>query len=74
MCLVDGVRLILSQGLAGAQTDHIGFLLDLDVIWETAEPVALDEALEKTHDLRIRERDAFESVITDKARELFDGE
>ncbi len=67
----DGVHLVLSQGLAGAQTDHIGFLLDLDVIWETAEPVALDEALKKTQDLRIRERDAFESVITDKARELF---
>lgn len=70
----DDVRLILSQGLAGAQTDHIGFLLDLDVIWETAEPITLDEALNKTHDLRIREREAFESVITDKARELFDGE
>ncbi len=68
----DGVHLVLSQGLAGAQTDHIGFLLDLDVIWETTEPITLDEALEKTHGLRIRERDAFESVITDKARELFD--
>ena len=70
----DGVRLMLSQGLASAQTDHVGFLLDLDVIWETPEPIALAEALKKTHDLRIREREAFESVITDKARKLFDGE
>ena len=69
----NGVHLILSQGLAGAPTDHIGFLLDLDVIWETPEPIALDEALEKTHDLRVREREAFERVITNKARELFDG-
>ena len=70
----DGVNFVLSQGLTSAPTDHIGFLLDLDVIWESPESIPLEEALEKTEDLRVREREAFETVITDKARELFDAE
>lgn len=68
----DGVHLVLSQGLTGAPTDHIGFLLDLDVIWESPESIPLDKALKKTEDLRVRERKAFETVITSKARKLFD--
>ena len=68
----DGVRLILSQGSVGAPSDHIGFLLDLDVIWETAEPVKRDATLKTVADLRARERSAFETVITDKTRDLFD--
>ena len=68
----DGVRLVLSQGSIDAPPDHIGFLLDLDVIWEQAKPVEREEALEKVADLRTREREAFETVITDNARELFD--
>ena len=70
----DGVHLVLSQGLTDAPPDHIGFLLDLDIIWESLESIPLEEALEKTEDLRVREREAFETVITDKARELFDAE
>ena len=68
----DGVRLVLSQGSVGAPLDHVGFLLDLDVIWENAEPVTRDATLETVADLRARERAAFETVITDRARELFD--
>ena len=68
----DGVRLVLSQGGIVAPEAHVGFLLDLDVIWEATEGVARDEALAKVGDLRTREREAFEKVITDKARELFD--
>ena len=71
----DGVRLVLSQGSIGAPSDHVEFLLDLDVIWEGATPLARDdEALEKASDLRTRERAAFETVITDKTRELFDAD
>ena len=70
----DGVRLVLSQGPINAPKDHVGFLLDLDVIWESTEPVARDEALTKAGDLRAREREAFETVITDEARELFDAD
>ncbi|MXZ87792.1 MAG: TIGR04255 family protein [Dehalococcoidia bacterium] len=68
----DGVLLILSQGSVDAPKNHVGFLLDLDVIWESTEPIARDEALTKAGDLRAREREAFETIITDKARELFD--
>ena len=68
----DSVRLVLSQGLVNAPADHLGFLLDLDVVWESTEPVTWDEALDKSGDLHERERDAFEAVITDKSREIFD--
>ena len=70
----DGMRLGLSQRSIKAPPDHMGFLLDLDVIWENSKSVAQDKALEKVGDLRTREREAFETVITDKARELFDAD
>ncbi len=70
----DGVRLVLSQGLINAPSDHVGFLLDLDVIWENTKPITLNEALSRVEDLRNRERDAFETVITDEARKLFDAD
>ena len=70
----DDVRLVLSQGLLQTPPGQEGFLLDLDVIWETTELVKRDEALAKAGDLRDRERTAFETVITDKARELFDAD
>ena len=68
----DGVLLVLSQGSVDAPKDHVGFLLDIDVIWESTEPITRDEALMKADDLRAREREAFETVITNKAREIFD--
>ena len=70
----DGVRLVMSQGLIEAPSDHVGFLLDLDVIWEGATPLVCDEALKKASELRTLEREAFETVITDKTRELFDAD
>ncbi len=70
----DDVRLVVSQGSIEAPSDHVGFLLDLDVIWEGATPLARDKALAKASDLRTRERAAFETVITDKTRELFDAD
>ncbi len=66
----DGVHLILSQGPVSASN----FLLDLDVIWESTEPITRDEALTKAGDLRTREREAFETVITDEARALFNAD
>ncbi len=70
----DAVRLVLSQGSIQAPPEQVGFLLDLDVIWETEELVTRDEALAKVDDLRDRERTTFETVITEKARELFDAD
>lgn len=66
------VRLILSQGYAGvSQENSTELLLDLDIIWSPPEPVLQEEALAMVDDLRTREREAFEAIITDKTRELF---
>ena len=68
----DNVRLVLLQGSIETPPNNVGFLLDLDVIWQNADPITRDDALTKVSELREREREAFETVITDKARELFD--
>ena len=70
----DNVRIVLSQGSVDVPPGQVGFLLDLDVIWENSEPVDKLRALSIANDLRERERAAFEAVITDKARELFDAD
>ena len=68
----DGVKLILSHGTVSAQTGHVGFLLDIDIISEAAIPIDRKTALQTARVLRTREREAFEMLITDKARDLFD--
>ena len=68
----DAVRLVLSQSSVDTPDNAIGLLLDLDIVWENAEPVPMEEAMQKVDDLRQRERSAFEAVVTDKAREMFD--
>ena len=71
----DGVHLVLAQrSIDAPPPNQVEFLLDIDVIWANTEPVGKDEALAKAVDLRDRERDAFEAVITDKARELFNAD
>ncbi len=70
----EGVRLVLSQGAIDSPPNHVGFLLDLDVIWEIPDITDLDEVMAVAEKLRERERAAFEAVITDKARELFDAD
>jgi len=70
----DGVRLILAQVKFSSSTDATQIVLDLDVIWETESAVGKDVAIEKAKDLRDRERLAFEAIITDKAREIFDAD
>ena len=71
----DGVHLVLAQrSIDAPPPNQVEFLLDIDVIWANTEPVEKDVALAKAVDLRDRERDAFEAVITDKARELFDAD
>lgn len=68
----DDIRLILSQGSIDTPQDQFGYLLDIDVIWESQDLASRDDAMAKSGDLRSREREIFESVITNKARELFD--
>ena len=70
----DNVRIVLAQGSTDAPQNYVGFLLDLDVIWEGPEPLDKTHALTIVSDLRGRERAAFEAVITEKARELFDAD
>ena len=70
----DNVRMVLSQGSIEPASEHISLLLDLDVIWESQEAVDGDEVMTVVDDLRVRERVAFEAVITDKARGLFDAD
>lgn len=70
----DGVCLVLSQGAIEAPPGHVGFLLDLDVTWDFPEYVNLDKSLAIADNLRERERTAFEAIITNKARELFNAD
>ena len=70
----EDTRLALAQGSILSESDEIGFLLDINAYWETQTAVGLAEALETTDRLRNIEREAFENVITDTARELFDAD
>ena len=70
----EDVRLVLTQGLTEAPTDHVAVMLDLDVIWTGTEPVLQEDAMQKVTELRDLERTAFEALITDPARELFDAD
>ena len=70
----DGAHLVLAQGTFLPPSGDIGFLLDIDVYWEPAGLLAQMEALTRTDKLRDLERDAFDAVITDAARELFDAD
>ena len=68
----DDVRLLLSQGLASAPPGQVAFLLDIDVIWESESYLDVAKTVTKVSELRDIERRTFETVITEKARDLFD--
>lgn len=70
----DGAKLLLSHASVDAPKDHGAFLLDIDVVWEFQEPLDQDQTFARLDDLRHRERTAFESIITDEARRLFDAD
>ena len=70
----DGTRLVLIHGSISPPSDDVGFLLDIDVIWETADHLTQSESLQRVDVLRDLERKVFETVITDKAREIFDAD
>ncbi len=68
------IRLVLTFATLKEQApEKAAFLLDIDVIQEwPKDPLSLELALERIDDLRPRERVAFEALITENARELFD--
>jgi uncharacterized protein (TIGR04255 family) len=76
----DEVRLIVTFASLDADAGEEGpvrpavppCLLDLDLIWQADQPIEANSALELIDDMRARERIAFESLITDKLRGLFD--
>ena len=46
-------------------------MADLDVIWEGDEAKSIDSVMELVDDLHEREGKAFEAIITDATRKLF---
>ena len=71
----DEIRLVLSYGLLGASPHVVDCLLDLDVIWQQNDvPIEREMSLEVAGDLHRRVGIAFETLVTDKARELFDAD
>lgn len=67
----DDVKLLLTFATINAEPDS-SLLLDLDIIWENEAGIGVDQALENVDDLHHREGVAFEAVITDDLRGVFD--
>jgi uncharacterized protein (TIGR04255 family) len=70
----DGVRLLLTQASIDAPEEQSAFLLDLDLIWESTNARSLDAMMAVIDDLHEREGAAFEAIITDAARRVFDAD
>lgn len=68
----DGARLVLTYGLLSAASNRLECLLDLDVIWHTEPLDDWGTPFNIADDLHERAGSAFEAVLTDKARDLFD--
>lgn len=69
----EPVKLLVTMARVDIEQGRQGFILDLDVVQEwTSEPLQLKKGMQIVDDLRRRERQAFETMITDKARVLFD--
>lgn len=70
----DDVRLLLAhasiQSAPGQST--AAYLLDLDVFIMPPIPLSVDKAMDFVDTLHEREGEAFEAIITDEARALFD--
>jgi uncharacterized protein (TIGR04255 family) len=69
----EPIKLILTFTDTSAKEGYAAFLLDLDLVWEFGDnPIPAEEAMNRVDTLRERERDAFEQLITDNSREMFD--
>jgi uncharacterized protein (TIGR04255 family) len=69
----DGAKLIYTfAGLPALEDGSSAVLVDLDVVSEVA--VAVDSAMTLLDELHAREGAAFETIITEKLREVFDAE
>jgi uncharacterized protein (TIGR04255 family) len=68
----DEVKLLLTFATIVGEPGSSSFLLDLDIIWGSDSSIGVDLALEKVDDLHQREGVAFEAVITERMRGVFD--
>ncbi|MEI1374550.1 TIGR04255 family protein [Nostoc sp. UHCC 0926] len=67
------IRLAITLSDAGAPSGEVVFILDLEVSQTWIEKsLSLKEVLSNLHELKSREGQVFESLITDRTRELFD--
>lgn len=70
----DGIKLTLTYASTAAPEGRAGVLLDLDVNTEIKEGKSVDEVMTIVDDLHMREGKAFEALVTDEARGLFDAD
>jgi uncharacterized protein (TIGR04255 family) len=70
----DEMKLLLTLARVDAPNGQSAFLVDLDVVCESTEALSLDSIMEVVDDLHGREGKAFEAIITDAAREVFNAE
>jgi uncharacterized protein (TIGR04255 family) len=69
----EPIKVSVSIAHLVTQSKKPASLLDVDLVWEwPAEPLPLGQAMSKIDELRRRERVVFESLVTDRARALFD--
>ncbi len=67
------IKLVLTLSDAIAPPGQADFILDLEISQDWAEkPLPLQEVLSNLDELKQRQGQAFENLITDRARELFD--
>lgn len=67
-----GEKLIITHAtLQPSDPKQSEFILDLDTIWDR-DPLNFDQVLDATEKLHTTEGCAFEAIITDEARRLFD--
>lgn len=69
------IKLVLTFSDVIAPAEQAEFILDLEIFQDWIHKTALlEEVLPHLDELKQRERKAFEDLITDRARELFDAE
>ena len=70
----DSTRLVVSHGLLSASASGVECLLDLNAIRDVEPSVDPDQALKIADVLHERAGSAFEAVVTDQARKIFDAD
>jgi len=68
----DEVQLNVIYGLLNISSTGVDCLIDLDAFWQDGTLIGCEESMKIAGDLHNRVSAAFESLVTDKARELFD--